>query len=126
MSSSRILSRPWNVSFHVAQATNIKRTRTNGTEMLVRSSHQVPRVTVLKRFPVPRNFKVSPESRIERGKTWSATADAARVKRFDIYRYDPDSGRNPRLESYEVDLDACGPMVLDALIKIKNEIDPTL
>ena len=96
------------------------------TEMLIRSSHQVPRVTVLKRFPVPRNFKVSPESRIERGKTWSASQDAARVKKFDIYRYDPDSGQNPCLDSYWVDLDACGPMVLDALIKIKNEIDPTL
>jgi len=43
-----------------------------------------------------------------------------------IYRYDPDSSENPRLDTYEVDMDSCGPMVLDALIKIKNEIDPTL
>ena len=94
--------------------------------MLIRSSDQVPRVTVLKRFPVPRNFKVSSESRIERGKIWPAPAGATRVKRFEIYRYDPDSGQNPRIDTYEVDLDACGPMVLDALIKIKNEIDSTL
>ncbi|MBT6427687.1 MAG: succinate dehydrogenase iron-sulfur subunit, partial [Rhodospirillaceae bacterium] len=42
------------------------------------------------------------------------------------YRYDPDSGENPRVDTYEVDMDECGPMVLDALIKIKNEIDPTV
>jgi succinate dehydrogenase / fumarate reductase, iron-sulfur subunit len=94
--------------------------------MLIRSSDQLPSVTVLKRFPVPRNFNVSTESRIERGKTWHAPADATRVKKFEIYRYDPDSGQNPRIDTYEVDLDTCGPMVLDALITIKNEIDSTL
>jgi succinate dehydrogenase / fumarate reductase iron-sulfur subunit len=51
---------------------------------------------------------------------------AKNVRRFHIYRWDPDSGENPRMDTYEVDLDTCGPMVLDALLKIKNEIDPTL
>ena len=59
--------------------------------MIVRSSDQVPRVTLLKRFPVPNNFGVSPESRIERGRTWPAPAGATRVKALEIYRYDPDS-----------------------------------
>ena len=45
---------------------------------------------------------------------------------FSIYRCDPDDGDNPRVDTYELDMDGCGPMVLDALIKIKNEIDPTL
>jgi succinate dehydrogenase / fumarate reductase, iron-sulfur subunit len=94
--------------------------------MFIRSSDQLPSVTALKRFPVPRNFNVSTESRIERGKTWHAPADATRVKKFEIYRYDPDSGQNPRIDTYEVDLDTCGPMVLDALIKIKNEMDSSL
>ena len=49
-----------------------------------------------------------------------------RTKKFRVYRYDPDGTENPRLDTYTVDLDTCGPMVLDALIKIKNEIDPTL
>ena len=49
-----------------------------------------------------------------------------RPKSFKVYRYDPDSGANPRYDTYTIDLDKCGPMVLDALIKIKNEIDPTL
>ena len=48
------------------------------------------------------------------------------MKTFEIYRYDPDSGANPRLDSYEVDLDDCGPMVLDVLIWIKSNIDSTL
>ena len=94
--------------------------------MTIRSSNQQPRVTVLKRFPIPRNFGVSAESRIEVGRIWPAPAGATRVKAFEIYRYDPDSGRNPRVDTFEIDLDRCGPMVLDALIKIKNEIDSTL
>ena len=94
--------------------------------VIVRSSDQVARVTVLKRFPVPKNFGVSPESRIERGRTWPAPAGAIRLKALEIYRYDPDSEGNPRLETFEVDLDDCGPMLLDALIWIKNKIDSTL
>ena len=52
--------------------------------------------------------------------------EGKRLRTFKIYRYDPDSGANPRWDRYTIDLDKCGPMVLDALIKIKNEIDPTL
>jgi succinate dehydrogenase / fumarate reductase iron-sulfur subunit len=60
------------------------------------------------------------------GKTFKAPAGATRLKTFKVYRWDPDVGGNPKIDSYEVDLDSCGPMVLDAIIKIKNEIDPTL
>src|SRR5687768_8246613 len=100
--------------------------RREKSPVIVSTSHQQPRVTVLKRFPLPRNLGVSAESRIERGRTWPAPAGAGRVKAFEIYRYEPDSGRNPRLDRFEIDLDQCGPMVLDALIKIKDEIDSTL
>ncbi|KAK1157260.1 succinate dehydrogenase [ubiquinone] iron-sulfur subunit, mitochondrial [Acipenser oxyrinchus oxyrinchus] len=49
------------------------------------------------------------------------------IKKFAIYRWDPDkAGDKPRMETYEVNLNNCGPMVLDALIKIKNEMDSTL
>ena len=71
-------------------------------------------------------FRLPKNSRITEGKHFPAPTDAGRVRRFRIYRYDPDSGRNPRLDTYDIDLDSCGPMVLDALIKIKDEIDPTL
>ncbi len=64
-------------------------------------------------------------SRIQPGKTFKAEG-AKNIKVFRIYRWDPDSGENPRVDSYEIDMDRCGPMVLDALLKIKNEIDPTL
>jgi succinate dehydrogenase / fumarate reductase iron-sulfur subunit len=94
--------------------------------MIIESSDQVPRATLLKRFPIPRNFGVSSESRIERGKTWPAPTGATRVQTFEIYRYDPDSGENPRLDTFQVDLDECGPMVLDALFWIKNKVDSTL
>jgi succinate dehydrogenase / fumarate reductase iron-sulfur subunit len=94
--------------------------------VITRHSDEVPRTTLLKRFPVPRNFGVSAESRIETGRTWATPRGATRIKRFDVYRYDPDSGKNPRIDTYQVDLDDCGPMVLDALIWIKNKIDPSL
>ncbi len=71
-------------------------------------------------------FQLPPDSRVKPGKTFKAAVNATNVRRFMIYRYDPDSGENPRLDTYEVDIDSCGPMVLDVLIKIKNEIDPTL
>ena len=65
-------------------------------------------------------------STVQHGKTWPAPAGAKNVRSFKVYRYDPEDGRNPRWDTYEVDLDACGPMVLDALLYIKNSIDPTL
>ncbi len=60
------------------------------------------------------------------GRHFPAPPEATRVRRFRIYRFDPDSGQQPRVDTYDVDLDRCGPMVLDALIKIKDEIDSTL
>ncbi|XP_063173621.1 succinate dehydrogenase [ubiquinone] iron-sulfur subunit, mitochondrial isoform X1 [Candoia aspera] len=56
-----------------------------------------------------------------------ATETSSRLKRFAIYRWSPDNpGEKPRMQTYEIDLNRCGPMVLDALIKIKNEMDSTL
>lgn len=71
-------------------------------------------------FTLPKNSKVG------KGKTHKAPADAGRVKNFRVYRWDPDEDATPRLDSYEIDVDDCGPMVLDALIKIKDEVDPSL
>lgn len=71
-------------------------------------------------------FKLPANSIVKEGKTWPAPKGATRVKNFKIYRYDPASGENPRWDTYQIDLDDCAPMVLDALLKIKNEIDPTL
>ena len=71
-------------------------------------------------FALPRNSKVQP------GKTHKAPAGAKRVKAFKLYRWSPDDDRNPQLDTFEIDLDDCGPMVLDALIKIKNEVDTTV
>jgi succinate dehydrogenase / fumarate reductase iron-sulfur subunit len=65
-------------------------------------------------------------SRVETGKEHPAPAGAKRVKTFRIYRWEPEDGKNPRLDTYRIDLDDCGPMVLDALIKIKSEIDSTV
>lgn len=59
--------------------------------------------------------------------TAAASAPAPRMKKFSIYRYNPDKqGDKPKVQTFEVDLNTCGPMILDALIKIKDQIDPTL
>ena len=71
-------------------------------------------------------FTLPANSRVQPGRTHPVAAGTKRPKKFVIYRFDPESGDNPRLDTYEVDLDDCGPMVLDAMIKIKNEIDTTL
>ena len=65
-------------------------------------------------------------SRITTGKTWPKPEGATKLRTFQVYRWNPEEGGNPRVDTYFVDLDTCGPMILDGLIKIKNEIDPTL
>ena len=71
-------------------------------------------------FTLPKN------STIGKGRTFRAAPDAKRVREFKIYRWNPDDGQNPSIDTYELDMDKVGPMVLDALIYIKNEVDPTL
>jgi succinate dehydrogenase / fumarate reductase iron-sulfur subunit len=71
-------------------------------------------------FTLPRNSKIG------HGRAYPAPAGAKDVRSFKIYRWNPDDGQNPRTDTYDIDLAACGPMVLDALIKIKNEVDPSL
>ena len=71
-------------------------------------------------------LRLPPDARPRPGKVHPGPAEAAAPRRFVIYRFDPDAGPPPRLDTYTLDLETCGPMVLDALIKIKNEVDPTL
>lgn len=71
-------------------------------------------------------FRPPANSRVGRGKTFPAPEGSRNVRRFKVYRFDPDAADNPRVDTFEIESDRCGPMVLDALIKIKSEIDPTL
>jgi len=69
---------------------------------------------------LPKNSKVG------KGKIWPAPDGATNIREYRIYRYDPGTGENPRWDTYSVDMDQCGPMVLDALIWIKNNVDASL
>lgn len=60
------------------------------------------------------------------GKTFAPPKGTTNIKRFQIYRFDPDQNSNPRIDIFNIDMDKCGPMVLDALINIKDNIDSTL
>ncbi|KQP96796.1 succinate dehydrogenase iron-sulfur subunit [Methylobacterium sp. Leaf117] len=71
-------------------------------------------------FTLPKNSKVT------EGKTWPRPAGANNLQEFRIYRWNPDDGKNPRVDVYQVDRDDCGPMVLDALLWIKSKVDSTL
>jgi succinate dehydrogenase / fumarate reductase, iron-sulfur subunit len=65
-------------------------------------------------------------SRPTEGRTWPHAPGAREEREYRIYRFNPEDGKNPRIDTFFVDLGDCGPMVLDALIWIKNNIDPTL
>ena len=69
---------------------------------------------------LPKNSKVT------EGKTWADPSGAQTCANSRSIAGIPDDGKNPRIDTYYVDRDDCGPMVLDALIWIKNNIDPTL
>jgi succinate dehydrogenase / fumarate reductase iron-sulfur subunit len=71
-------------------------------------------------FALPKNSKVSD------GKTWPKPEGASETREYHIYRWSPDDGQNPRMDTYQVNTADCGPMILDGLIWIKNHIDPTL
>ena len=71
-------------------------------------------------FTLPKNSKIT------EGKTWPRPVSAKSQREYRIYRWNPEDGRNPRVDTYYVDTGDCGPMVLDALIWIKNNVDPTL
>ncbi len=71
-------------------------------------------------------FSLPKNSKIREGRHFDAPSASKNVRQFRVYRWNPEDGQNPSIDSYDVDLDACGPMVLDALIKIKNEVDSTL
>jgi len=71
-------------------------------------------------FALPKNSKISG------GKVWPKPQGATEMREYRIYRWNPDDGKNPSIDTYYVDIHDCGPMVLDGLIWIKNHIDPSL
>jgi len=75
-------------------------------------------------FTLPKNSKIDKKA----GESYAAPKSAKNVRVFEVYRYDPEDKeeKNPHIDKYEIDMDECGPMVLDALIKIKSEHDSSL
>ena len=71
-------------------------------------------------------FILPANSKVVEGRTHHNKEQTINPKKLKIYRWDPEKQENPRLDSYEINQKKCGPMVLDALIKIKDEIDTTL
>ena len=72
------------------------------------------------RFNLPEN------SKIIKGNYYKDKSNSSNIKKVNIYRWDPSDGKNPRVDTFEVDMNNCGPKVLDILFKIKNEIDSSL
>ena len=71
-------------------------------------------------------FRLPANSRPVKGITHPPPAGAGAVRIFRVYRFDPDSGQNPRIDTFQLDAKSMGPMVLDALIQIKSVIDSSL
>jgi len=71
-------------------------------------------------------FRLPPNSRPRPGKVHRAPRGTRDLRTFRIYRFDPDGESNPRVDTFELSLKDCGPMVLDALIQIKASLDSSL
>ena len=71
-------------------------------------------------------FKLPQNSKIVKGDYYKDKTGSKNLKKVNIYRWNPSDSKNPRIDTYEVDIDNCGSKVLDILNKIKNEIDPSL
>ena len=74
----------------------------------------------MSQFSLPKN------SKILKGEFYEDKTGSDNIKKINVYRWNPDDGQNPRIDTFEVDMDNCGPKVLDILFKIKNEIDSSL
>ena len=64
-------------------------------------------------------------SKVIKGNCYKSKEKSDKLRILKVYRYNPSFDKNPKLDTHEVSI-ASHYMVLDALIKIKNEIDPTL
>ena len=72
-------------------------------------------------------FRLPKNSRVKKGKTWQHwDSEGSNLRDVKVYRWSPSEGNNPQMDTYKVDLANCGPMMLDILFKIKDEIDSTL
>ena len=71
-------------------------------------------------------FSLPNNSKIVKGEYYKDKTGSNNLKKVNVYRWNPDDGKNPRIDTFEVDMDNCGPKVLDILFKIKNEIDSSL
>src|ERR1700756_4272683 len=71
-------------------------------------------------------FTLPANSKVGKGKDWAPAKPARNEKSFQVYRWNPGKQANPTMDIFHIDRDECGPMVLDALIKINDQIDPTL
>ena len=71
-------------------------------------------------------FSLPNNSKIVKGEYYKDKTGSNNLKKVNVYRWNPDDGKNPRIDTFEVDMGNCGPKVLDILFKIKNEIDSSL
>ena len=71
-------------------------------------------------------FSLPENSKIQKGTYYKDKTGSKNLKKVNVYRWSPDDGKNPRIDTFEVDMNNCGPKVLDILFKIKNEVDPSL
>ncbi len=69
-------------------------------------------------FTLPKNSVVTnPVASYKEGKEFY---------RIEVYRWNSESGKNPHIDTFDIPHDECGSMVLDVLLKIKNDLDSSL
>jgi len=71
-------------------------------------------------------FNLPANSKVEKGQYYKDKTGSKNIRKVNVYRWDPSKNENPRIDTYEVDMDNCSSKVLDILNKIKNDLDSTL
>lgn len=76
-------------------------------------------------------IRLEEDSKVSKGKSYQGQPNDNEditpcYRTFQIYRYDPDYDTHPRYDTVAIDITQCGPMVLDALLYIKNYVDGCL
>lgn len=51
----------------------------------------------------------------------AAVEKSPQMQSFAVMRYNPESDGHPYMQQYAIDVNRCGPMMLDVLFKIKDE-----
>ena len=64
-------------------------------------------------------------SKVKKGKYFTDKTGSKNLRKVNVYRWDPSSGKNPRIDTYEVDMDNCPSKVSTRSVLKTNDLSLT-